>query len=382
MIKKILFVALLLTVRFATAQNVDPLMKLDTQAQEKWVDSIMQSMTIDQKIGQLFMMPTYSNRDAKHQVYIDGLIKKYHIGGLIFFQGTPVKQAKMTNHFQQLSKTPLLIGFDGEWGLDMRLKNTYRFPWNMTLGAIQDDKLIESFGKRLGMHAKRLGIHINFAPDVDVNINPKNPIIGNRSFGENPQNVTNKAIAFINGMQSEDVLSSAKHFPGHGDTDVDSHASLPSIPFSKERLDSIELYPYKKLFDHGLTSVMVAHLSVPALESNENLPSSLSKNIVTDLLKEKLGFEGLIFTDGLNMKASADFSSSADINLEVIKAGNDILLMPSDVAGTFVRIKKALKDSVLTETRINHSVKKILKAKYWAGLHTMKPIVQENNYAY
>ncbi len=195
-----------------TAQHIDPLIKLDSRAQERWVDSIMQSMTVDEKIGQLFMMPAYSNKDAKHEASIDRLINKYKIGGLIFFQGTPEKQAQMTNRFQSLSKVPLLIGFDGEWGLNMRLDNTYRFPWNMTLGAIQDHKLIESFGKHVGKHARRLGIHINFAPVVDVNINPKNPIIGNRSFGEDPENVTQKAMAFIRGMQSEQVLANAKHF--------------------------------------------------------------------------------------------------------------------------------------------------------------------------
>ncbi len=360
------------------AQNIDPLMKLDTRAQEQWVDSIMQSMTIDQKIGQLFMMPAYSNKDVKHEVYIDRLIKKYEIGGLIFFQGTPTKQAALTNRFQGFSKVPLMIGFDGEWGLDMRLDNTYRFPWNMALGAIQDDKLVQDFGKHLGKHAKRLGIHVNFAPVVDVNINPANPIIGNRSFGESPENVANKAIAFTKGLQSEGVLASAKHFPGHGDTDVDSHLALPSIPFTEERLDSVELYPYKKLFDSGLASVMVAHLSVPSLESNEELPSSLSKNIVTGVLKNKLGFEGLIFTDALNMKGAANFSSSAEINLEVIKAGNDVLLMPNDIEGTFTKIRAALESGELTEDRINHSVKKILKAKYWAGLYAIKPISQEN----
>ncbi len=376
--KEIFVVLLLMLANLASAQNVDPLLRLDTRAQERWVDSIMQAMTIEQKIGQLFMMPAYSNKDAKHEIYIDRLIKKYHIGGLIFFQGTPSKQAEMTNRFQTLSEVPLLIGIDGEWGLDMRLKNTYRFPWNMTLGAIQDDKLIEDFGKHLGRHAKRLGIHINFAPVVDVNINPKNPIIGNRSFGESPQNVANKAIAFTKGMQSEGVLANAKHFPGHGDTDVDSHLALPTIPFTEERLDTIELYPYKKLFNSGLASVMVAHLSVPAFEPNASLPSSLSKNIVTDLLKNRMGFEGLILTDALNMKGAANFSTSAEINLEVIKAGNDILLMPDDIEGTFTKIQEALTDGVLTEERIDHSLKKILKAKYWAGLYENTAISQEN----
>ena len=287
---KILGILLIFSGSLLFAQNVDPLIKLDSRAQERWVDSIMNAMTIDQKIGQLFMVPAYSNRDAKHEAALDRLINKYEVGGLIFFQGTPEKQAKMTNRFQALSKIPLLIGFDGEWGLNMRLDNSYRFPWNMTLGAVQDPKLIESFGRHVGRHSKRLGIHINFAPVVDVNINPKNPIIGNRSFGESPENVTQKALAFIRGQQSEQVLASAKHFPGHGDTDTDSHHELPTIPFTNERLDSIELYPYKRLFDSGLASVMIAHLSVPALEPNSNLPSSLSKNIVTDLLQKKAWF--------------------------------------------------------------------------------------------
>ena len=376
--KNSVFILLFLLGLFLHAQNVDPLIKLDSRAQQKWVDSIMQSMTMDQKIGQLFMVAAYSNKDAKHEAAVDRLINKYGVGGLIFFQGTPLKQAQMTNRFQSLSEIPLLIGFDGEWGLNMRLKNTYRFPWNMTLGAVQDHKLIESFGEHVGRHSKRLGIHVNFAPVVDVNINPKNPIIGNRSFGEVPENVTQKAMAFTRGMQSEQVLASAKHFPGHGDTDADSHHTLPTIPFTNERLDSIELYPYKRLFDTGLASVMVAHLSVPALEPDADLPSSISKNIVTDLLQKKLGFEGLIFTDALNMKGSANFSTPAEINLEVIKAGNDILLMPNDVEGTFEKIKTAVTEGVLSEDRINHSVKKILKAKYWAGLYENKPIVEEN----
>ncbi len=375
---KIVLFLFLTLINFVCAQNVDPLIKVNSRAQERWVDSILTSMTIDQKVGQLFMINAYSNRDDKHELYIDRLIKKYKIGGLIFFQGTPEKQAIMTNRFQAISETPLMIGFDGEWGLDMRLDDTYRFPWNMTLGAIQNTKLIESFGKRLGKHAKRVGIHVNFAPVVDVNINPKNPIIGNRSFGESPENVAEKAVAFTKGMQSEPVLANAKHFPGHGDTDTDSHLSLPTIPFSRERLDSIELYPYKKLFDNGLASVMVAHLSVPELESNTSLPSSLSKDIVTGVLKNELGFEGLIFTDALNMKGAANFSSSAEISLEVIKAGNDILLMPNDIEGSFTKIKEALADGSITEDRINHSVRKILKAKYWAGLYRVEPIKTEN----
>ena len=186
---------------------------------------------------------------------------------------------------------------DAEWGLAMRLDSTYAYPWNMTLGAITDNNIIEKVGKRIGEHTKRMGMHINFAPVVDINTNPENPIIGNRSFGEDKDNVTEKSIAFTKGMQSAGVLANAKHFPGHGDTDQDSHKTLPTIGFSKERIDSIEMYPYKRLIREGISSVMVAHLNVPALETRMDYPSSLSKTIVTDILKGQLGFNGLIFTD-------------------------------------------------------------------------------------
>lgn len=376
--KHILFIITIVTITMSYAQNVDPLQKLDNYGQRKWVDSIMKNMTLEEKIGQLFMVQAYSNRNAKHKADIAQLIRKYHIGGLIFMQGTPEKQLPLNNYYQGITKYPLIIGFDGEWGLDMRLKNTYRFPWNMTLGAIEDNKLVEEFGKQLGEHCKRLGIHINFAPVVDVNINPKNPIIGNRSFGEDRDNVTNKAIAFTKGMQSQGVMACGKHFPGHGDTDVDSHLALPTIDFTKQRLDSIELYPYKELFDAGLGSVMTAHLSVPAYESNPDLPSSLSYNVVTNLLQKELGFGGLVITDGLNMKGAANFASPSDINVEAIKAGNDVLLIPHEIPQTVAKMKKAVKDSVITIERLNRSVKRILKAKYWAGLRNYKPLPVEN----
>ncbi len=375
---KIFSIVFLLLTSIINAQQLDPLEKMDNYGQRTWVDSIINSMTIDQKIGQLFMVQAYSNKDEKHKDFIDNLINRYEIGGLIFMQGTPEKQAVLNNHYQDISKVPLLIGFDGEWGLDMRLKNTYRFPWNMTLGAIQDDQLIEQFGEQLGKHCKRLGIHINFAPVVDININPKNPIIGNRSFGESRENVANKSMAFTKGIQSENVLACAKHFPGHGDTDADSHLTLPTIPFTAERLDSIELYPYKKLFDVGLASVMTAHLSVPSFESNGSLPSSLSKNIITGLLKVRLGFEGLIMTDALNMRGAADFSSSADINMAAFLAGNDLLLIPEDIPATVIKMKKAITDGELSEERLDESLRKILKAKYWAGLRNYNPIKVEN----
>lgn len=266
--KRILLLFLLVSVSKLFSQTIDPLRTLDAGKQEIWVDSIMNTMTIDEKIGQLFMVQAYSNLDEKHEAFITEMITKYHVGSLIFMQGTPEKQAVLNNKYQALSKLPLMIGFDGEWGLDMRLKNTYKFPWNMALGAIQNDSLVRKFGEHLGKHCKRLGIHVNFAPVVDININPLNPIIGNRSFGESKENVTQKAIAFTKGMQKYGVMANAKHFPGHGDTAADSHHTLPFLDFDKARLDSIELYPYKRLFDAGLGSVMTAHLNIPSLESN------------------------------------------------------------------------------------------------------------------
>ena len=374
MLKKLLFIFLLVIYVSTCGQNLDPLRTEDYYAQEKWVDSILSSMTVDEKIGQLFMIQAYSNLDSVHENKIKEMIQKYHVGNLIFMQGTPIKQAQLTNTYQSLSEIPLMIGFDGEWGLDMRLQNTYRFPWNMTLGAIQNNMLIRKFGEHLGRHAKRIGIHVNFAPVVDINTNPLNPIIGNRSFGESKQNVTLKAIEFSQGMQSEGVLANAKHFPGHGDTATDSHLKLPVLNFNKERLDSIELYPYKRVFDAGMASVMTAHLSIPVLESNPKLPTSLSPKVVTDLLKEKLGFLGLIFTDGLNMKGAANYSSSAEINLAAIQAGNDVLLIPQDVPASINLIKNAIDSGVLSLDRIDESVRKILLAKYKVGLHLYKPI--------
>jgi len=374
MFKKLFFVAFLVTFFNSYSQNLDPLRTDDYYAQEKWVDSILNSMTVDQKMGQLFMIQAYSNLDTVHENKIKEMIQKYHVGNLIFMQGTPSKQVQLTNTYQSLSKIPLMIGFDGEWGLDMRLQNTYKFPWNMTLGAIQDNTLIRKFGEHLGRHAKRVGIHVNFAPVVDINTNPLNPIIGNRSFGEDKQNVTQKAIAFSQGMQSEGVLANAKHFPGHGDTATDSHLKLPVLTFDRQRLDSVELYPYKRVFDAGMASVMTAHLSIPVLESNPKLPTSLSPSVVTDLLKEELGFLGLIFTDGLNMKGAADYSSSAEIDLAAVLAGNDVLLIPQDVPATISLMKNSIQTGVLSPERIDESVRKILLAKYKVGLHFHKPI--------
>lgn len=350
-----------------------PLLTKDVISQKKWVDSLYASMSLKERVGQLYMVQVMSNQDLAIKNQIINLIKDHHIGGLIYSNGGPNRQAQLNNELQALSKLPLLIGMDAEWGLSMRLDSTYAFPWNMTLGAIKDNKLVEQTGRQIGEHCKRIGVHFNFAPVVDINTNPKNPIIGNRSFGEDRDNVTQKALAFMKGMQSAGVLANAKHFPGHGDTDQDSHLTLPSVNFSQKRIDSIEIYPYKKLIKEGLSSVMVAHLNVPSLEPS-GFPSSLSKHIVTNILKNDLGFEGLIFTDALTMKGAADFDEVGDIDLAAFKAGNDVMLMSENVEKGVSKIIEAYTNGDITEDRLAHSVKKILQAKYKVGLHNYEPV--------
>ena len=352
----------------------------DSDQETAWVDSIYNKMSVQEKIGQLFMISAYSNRDSVHTNEVNKLIQDYKVGGLIFFQGGPVRQAKLTNLYQSKAKVPLFIGIDAEWGLGMRLDSTYTYPWNMTLGAIQDLSLIENVGRNMANEDKRIGIHFNFAPVLDINTNPKNPIIGNRSFGEDKVNVSNRAIALMKGVQSQGVFSTGKHFPGHGDTATDSHKTLPLITFSKERLEMVELYPYKQIFDEGLVSVMVAHLSIPSLEPLSNYPSSASYNIVTNLLQKELGFEGLIFTDGLAMKGATDFKGPGDLEIAVLLAGNDIFLGPENVPLAFQKLETACNEGVITEERLAHSVKKILHYKFKAGLNKYKPIEINNIY--
>ncbi|WP_010228441.1 glycoside hydrolase family 3 N-terminal domain-containing protein [Gillisia marina] len=360
------------------SQNINPLIAEDYKEQKIWVDSIYENMTVQEKVGQLFMVDVFSNQNGKNIDKVRELITEYHIGGIIFSKGGPQRQAKLNNEFQELSKTPLLIGMDAEWGLAMRLDSTFALPWNMTLGAIQDLKLIEEAGAAISRNSKRLGVHINFAPVVDINTNSLNPIIGNRSFGEEKINVTLKSVSFMRGMHKEGILSSAKHFPGHGDTKRDSHKTLPTISFSKSRLDSIELYPFKKLIEEGVSSIMVAHLNVPGLETEETIPSSLSATIVNDLLKKELKFNGLIFTDALNMKGASNYKNPGEIDLAAFMAGNDILLISEDVPKAIDKITEAYNDGTISEVRMAHSVRKILFAKYKAGLHNYKPIDTTN----
>ena len=340
----------------------------------QWADSVMNVMSIEEKIGQLFMIAAYSNRDEAHYQQIDHYIEKYHIGGLIFFQGDPTTQIELTNRYQKLSSVPLLVGIDAEWGLGMRLDNTISYPRQLLLGAIQDDQLVYNMGREIARQHQRMGIHINFAPVVDVNVNPENPVINDRSFGGNRENVAKKGIAYMNGLQDAHVLACAKHFPGHGDTDVDSHYDLPVITHSRSRLDSIELYPFRKLIEAGVSSMMIAHLNIPALDSTLNTPSTLSRSIVSGLLKEEMQFNGLLFTDALNMKGVTKYFEAGESSLRAFLAGNDILLFPDDVNAALNKMKKAYEDGEFSEADLDRSVKKILLAKQWVGLEKVESI--------
>jgi beta-glucosidase-like glycosyl hydrolase/CubicO group peptidase (beta-lactamase class C family) len=349
---------------------------LNTQA-DKWVDSVFNTLTPDERIGQLFMVAAYS-KTTTPSADIESLIKNQKIGGLIFMQGGPGRQAILNNHYQNLSKVPLMIGIDGEWGLSMRLDSTNKYPWQMTLGAIRDNQLIYNMGKEIGKECKRMGIHVNFAPVVDINNNIKNPVIGARSFGDNKYNVAEKGIAYCLGMQEVGVLGNAKHFPGHGDTDKDSHKSLPSILHDKARLDSVELYPFKRLIAAGLGSMMVAHLFVPAYDPTPNTATTLSPAVVTDLLQNQLGFKGLIFTDALGMKGVASFNEPGMIDMKALKAGNDMLLFSAEVPEGIKQIKAAISRNEITQATIDEKCKKILRAKYWMGLNKNKLVSLKN----
>ena len=374
--KRLLVTSLLAIISlYSYGQQINPLIdKEDFENQKKWVDSIYNKMSLQEKIGQLFMTVVFSSDSKKVNDRTRKLITDHYIGGVIFSKGGPYRQAKLNNEFQELATIPLMIGMDAEWGLGMRLDSTYSYPWNMTLGAITDNKIVERVGNRIGKHSKRLGVHINFAPVVDINTNPKNPIIGNRSFGEDKENVTQKALAFMKGMQAAGILANAKHFPGHGDTDTDSHETLPTIGFTKQRIDSVELYPYKQLISEGLSSVMVAHLNVPSMEKRDGYPSSISESIVTGTLKGELGFNGLIFTDALNMKGASNFKKPGEIDLAAFLAGNDVLLISEDIPKAHEMFVNAYREELISDERLAHSVKKILYAKYLVGLNEYKPI--------
>ncbi len=368
--KFILFSLTFILLLSVNAQQPHPLYKGKKQMQ--WVDSLYNTMNLDEKIGQLFMPFISSENTAENKAKIQNLLDSLHIGNFFFLKGHPSDEQALNNFIQAQAKYPVMTAIDAEWGLAMRLDSTPKFPWNMTLGAIQNDSIIYEIGRRIGRQTRNVGYQMNFSPVVDINTNPDNPIIGNRSFGEDKRNVTRKAYMMMKGLQDEIILTTAKHFPGHGDTSQDSHKTLPSVNFDYNRIQNVELYPYKQLIPKGLTGVMVAHLKIPAIEFM-GLPTTLSRRVADGLLKKQLGFKGLIITDAMNMKGVADYAPSGDVDLQAFMAGNDILLGTVNLQKAIDEIKAAYKSGLISKNRLAYSVKKILMAKYWARLNQWKP---------
>lgn len=387
--QKILFLPLILLVAlfqsfwFSENQNSDRQLSFDKVDSKKirqniWADSILATMTLEQKIGQLFMISAFSNRNETDYNYLENQIKKYHIGGLIFFQGNPMQQAVLTNRYQAAAEIPLLIGIDGEWGLGMRLDQAVSFPKAITLGATYNPEIVEKVGFEIGQQCHRMGIHINFGPDADINSNPKNPVINYRSFGEAPQNVSNLASAFARGLKNAGIMASAKHFPGHGDTETDSHHALPLLKHTKQHIDDIESVPFRRLIQDSIASVMVGHLEVPALEPTPNMPASVSEKVINQYLKKQLGYKGLVITDAMNMRGLLRYFPTGKAEVEAFKAGNDILLQTANIETAYNELLKNFQDSTLSVTDLDQRVLKILKAKYQAGLNQYKPIDYSN----
>ncbi|MGS0748234.1 glycoside hydrolase family 3 protein [Halpernia sp. GG3] len=344
---------------------------------QKWVDSTYNNLNQNEKLGQLFIIALYTNKDDAHVDFVRKLVLNEKIGGLILMQDDAAKEINLVNEFQQKSKVPLMIGMDAEWGLFQRIAAAHKFPWAMTLGAIQNKKLIYEISSQIATDCKRMGINWDFAPVVDVNTNPNNPIIGNRSFGSNVRNVIKSATAYFEGLQDHNILAAMKHFPGHGDADTDSHLDLPVINHTLSRLNSVELAPFRALAHEGIGGVMVAHLYVPTLETKK-IPASLSYEIVTKLLREKIGYKGLIITDALNMGAVAKRYKPGEVDEMAFKAGNDILLFSDGVVEAKKLIQQAIDKGDISEDRLTESVKKILLTKYYLGLNKYDARSPEN----
>jgi len=336
-----LSVILSLTSLGALAQNTSYIQSINQQ--NHWVDSVFKKLSRKRKIEQLFFVRAHTNLGKAYEDSVAQVIKKEQLGGVVFFQGGPVRQAQLINRYQQLAHVPLIMAMDGEWGLGMRLDSTISYPYQMALGAIQDNGLIYKMGQYVAYDYKRLGMQMNFAPDMDVNNNPDNPVINYRSFGDNKYNVAQKGIAYMQGMQNGGILTTAKHFPGHGDTDVDSHFDLPQLNFSKSRLDSLEEYPFWEAIKAGISGVMVAHMNIPALDSTKNLPSTLSRPIITGALKDSLGFKGLVVSDAMEMKGVVKYFPDGEADVRAFIAGNDILELSENSARAVKKIRKAIR---------------------------------------
>ena len=369
MIKKIVLVFICcITTSFLWAQN---------SPAQKWVDSVFASLTPDQRIAQL-MVVRLSERTSTGILFYDKkvteLVKKYNIGGVCLFQGNPTLQAATVNSLQAIAKTPIMMCIDGENGLGMRFDSIIPLNRQMMMGAVQDETIIYNYGKLVGEQCKRAGIHVNYAPVVDVNNNPNNPVINDRSFGEDKYKVASYGIAYMKGMQDVGVMACAKHFPGHGDVDVDSHKDLPVINKTIAQLDSLEFYPFKQIFKAGVGSVMIAHLSIPAIDNIPNKPTSISYKNVTELMRNKMGYQGLTFTDALEMQGVKKFYPDGEASVESIIAGNDMLCLPGDVPMSIIKIKEAIKKKKLSWADIETHCRKVLAAKYQYGMANLQPV--------
>jgi beta-N-acetylhexosaminidase len=347
-------------------------------AEKQWVDSVFHSLNFEERVAQLFMIRSFSNRNQRFNDSISNLIREYNIGGLTFFQGNAHKQAQLTNHWQSIAKTPLLISIDAEWGLAMRLDSIYPLPKHITLGAVRDNDLVYSAGYQIGEQCRRVGVQMNFAPVIDINSNPLNPVINFRSFGEDKNNVANKGAAFIKGMQDAGIIATAKHFPGHGDTDSDSHHTLPLLNHTMQQIDISDLFPFRNAILSNVGAIMVAHLFIPAIDDTKDRATSLSEKAVAGLLKDEMGYKGLVVTDALDMDGVTNYHKPGDIELMALLAGNDILLLPLDIPLAMEKINQAVKNGKITEEEINRRCHKLLTFKYRAGLDSFEPVDLQN----
>ncbi|WP_336688207.1 glycoside hydrolase family 3 protein [Chryseobacterium bernardetii] len=373
-----LFIAALISPGINAQYQPKNTSKEDMKKAQQWVEKTYKNLSQDEKLGQLFIVALYTNKGEDYINQVRNIVTNDKIGGLILMQDDAAREINLVNEFQQKSKVPLMIGMDAEWGLFQRIATAHKFPWAMTLGAIQDKNLIYQMSAKIAEDCHRMGVNWDFAPVVDVNTNPNNPIIGNRSFGSEVDNVISSALSYSNGLQDNNILAAIKHFPGHGDTSTDSHLDLPVVPHNMERLNSTELAPFKALMNKGIGGVMVAHLYVPSLESGKGIPASVSKNIITGLLKDKLGYKGLIITDALNMGAVANKYKPGELDAMAFKAGNDIMLFSQGVSEGKKLIQKAIDTKEIPQSRVEESVKKILLTKYFLGLTQYSPKNPEN----
>jgi len=362
-----LIVALNFIVVNAFAQKESYIQSLNTK--NRWVDSVYNKLNRRQRVAQLLFVRAHTNKGKAYEDSVARVIKEQQVGGLVFFQGGPGRQAILVNKYQKLAEVPLLISMDGEWGLGMRLDSTISYPYQMTLGAIQDNNLIYKMGQQVAYDFKRLGIQINFGPDMDINNNPNNPVINYRSFGDNMYNVAKKGIAYFKGMQDAGLLTTAKHFPGHGDTNVDSHFDLPLLPYSRARLDSLEEYPFREAINAGISGIMIAHMNIPALDSTKHLPSTLSRPIVTGVLKDSLRFKGLVVSDAMEMKGVTKYFPNGEADVKAFLAGIDIIELSENSDRAIKLIRRAIRKGLISPDEFQTKVKKVLAAKYWAGLN-------------